>query len=161
MGVLTASRAGMRSDNANAAADQARSSALNQIATFIPSDVVATYVALQGIFSPGSKSTLWILFCIGIGLCILLPLLNFLASRKPSAPPGTADHAQAGAKEPGWTNQIIVIAMALVAFTAYAMALPSTVFNTVFSSANLWGAASALVLAILLPAIASAVGIKP
>ena len=156
MGVLTASRAGMRSDDAGAAADQARSSALNQIATFIPSDVVATYVALQDIFAPGSKSTLWILFGIGIGLCILLPLLNFLASRNTPAAAGTA-----GTGHAGWTKQIIVIAMALVAFTAYAMALPSTVFASLFSSATLWGAASALVLAILLPAFASAVGIKP
>lgn len=147
MGVLTASRAAMRADNADKSADQSRSTALSQIATYIPSDVVATYVALQGIFYPGSSNTKWVLFALGLGLCIALPILNWLAVKGAVAAPST----RASLRKQG-----IIIGMALIAFTAYAMALPGSVFGTVFSSAELWGAASALVLAILLPAIAKA-----
>lgn len=240
MGVLTASRIAMKSDSP-AAANQSDQTALAQIAAYIPSDVVATYVALQGIFSKGSDSVKWTLFGIGVALCALLPILNFLSSRRnpasaasgtawqalgsTAAPPGdnpapapagntpalvtgntaappaagvaavptgvgppaqgsdagqvaVAGPASVAAQDavttaaapapspdtdpsPRWGKQITVIIMAIVAFTAYAMALPSTVFGTIFNTATLWGAASALVLAVLMPSVAHAAGITP
>ncbi len=176
MGVLTASRTAMKTDSVSAA-DHSGKTALAQITTYIPSDVVATYVALLGIFSKGSDSVKWGLFGVGVALCAVLPVLNFLSSRNtvsPPAgnsaplPPGQAPAAQApaaqaprsGDRRPTWGKQIGVIIMAIVAFTAYAMALPSTIFATVVSAASLWGAASALVLAALMPAVAGAIGIK-
>ena len=211
MGVLTASRTAMKTDSVTAA-DQSGKTALAQITTYIPSDVVATYVALLGIFSKGSDSVKWGLFGVGVALCAVLPVLNFLSSRNtvsppagnsaplpaaqvpappdPGAPdPGAPDPATqvpaaqvpaapvpaaqvSAAREPAgqeprtadrrptWGKQIGVIIMAIVAFTAYAMASPSTIFATVVSAASLWGAASALVLAALMPAVAGAIGIK-
>ena len=176
MGVLTASRTAMKTDSVTAA-DHSGQTALAQITTYIPSDVVATYVALLGIFSKGSDSVKWGLFGVGVALCAVLPVLNFLSSRNtvsppadnsPPTPPAPAPAAPApAAQEPGtadrtptWGKQIGVIIMAIVAFTAYAMALPSTIFATVISAASLWGAASALVLAALMPAVAGAIGIK-
>src|ERR1035438_9411506 len=176
MGVLTASRTAMKTDSVSAA-DHSGKTALAQITTYIPSDVVATYVALLGVFSKGSDSVKWGLFGVGVALCAVLPVLNFLSSRNtvsPPAgnsaplPPGQAPAAQApaaqaprsGDRRPTWGKQIGVIIMAIVAFTAYAMALPSTIFATVVSAASLWGAASALVLAALMPAVAGAIGIK-
>src|ERR1035438_8799805 len=181
MGVLTASRTARKTDSVSAA-DHSGKTALAQITTYIPSDVVATYVALLGIFSKGSDSVKWGLFGVGVALCAVLPVLNFLSSRNtvsPPAgnsaplPPGQAPAAQApaaqapaaqaprsGDRRPTWGKQIGVIIMAIVAFTAYAMALPSTIFATVVSAASLWGAASALVLAALMPAVAGAIGIK-
>jgi exosortase/archaeosortase len=50
-------------------------------------------------------------------------------------------------------------AVAVAAFTTYAMALPSSVFVSIFKTAELWGAASALVLALIMPAVAGAFGI--
>jgi hypothetical protein len=227
MGVITASRAAMRTDNASQA-NQSRSSALAQITTYIPSDVVATYVALQGIFTPGTNKLKWALFGIGVGLCVLLPILNYFTAQKigggaaaanpgagaAAANPGAgavaanpgggavaanpgagavAANADGGAvaanPDPGAVaanpgagavaanadgggagttvasgqatlgKQIIVIALAVVAFTTYAMALPSSVFVSVFKTAGLWGAASALVLALIMPAVAGAFGI--
>jgi hypothetical protein len=170
MGVITASRAAMRVDNTDQA-DQSRSSALAQITMYIPSDVVATYVALQGIFAPGTNHLKWTLFGIGVGLCILLPILNYFtaknigggagaanavggaagaaraanaagAANAAAGAAGAADAAGgagaadaaggAGAGAAGGgsggaggqvTKQAIVIALAVVAFTTYAMAL--------------------------------------
>jgi hypothetical protein len=168
MGVITASRAAMRVQNTGQA-DQSRSSALAQITTYIPSDVVATYVALQGIFTPGTNRLKWALFGIGIGLCIILPILNFFTAKNAEAEAADAGAgaADAGAGAGGGGNagqatlakQTIVIALAVVAFTTYAMALPSSVFVSLFSTAELWGAASALVLALIMPAVAGAFGI--
>ena len=163
MGVITASRAAMRVQNTGQA-DQSRSSALAQITTYIPSDVVATYVALQGIFTPGTNHLKWALFGIGVGLCIILPVLNFFTAKNAEAG-ARAANAGAGAGDGGNTGQAtlakqtIVIALAVVAFTTYAMALPSSVFVSLFSTAELWGAASALVLALIMPAVAGAFGI--
>ena len=159
MSVLGASRVAMNPDPASTVATQSQNSVLSQVATYIPSEVVATYVALQGIFSTGSESTAseptkWVLFGVGVALCVALPVLNFITTRQ--AVPPAAD----GAAAPKWSKQFIVIVMAIVAFTAYAMALPSTVFNDLFKSANLDGAAAALVLAVLMPAIANAFRIK-
>jgi hypothetical protein len=138
MGVITASRAAMRVDNTDQA-DQSRSSALAQITMYIPSDVVATYVALQGIFAPGTNHLKWTLFGIGVGLCILLPILNYFTAKNigggagaANAVGGAAGAAGAGAGAAGGgsgraggqvTKQAIVIALAVVAFTTYAMAL--------------------------------------
>jgi hypothetical protein len=174
MGVITASRAAMRVDNTDQA-DQSRSSALAQITMYIPSDVVATYVALQGIFAPGTNHLKWTLFGIGVGLCILLPILNYFTAKNigggagaANAVGGAAGAAGAGAGAAGGgsgraggqvTKQAIVIALAVVAFTTYAMALPSSVFVSLFSTAELWGAAAALVLALIMPAVAGAFGI--
>jgi len=172
MGVITASRAALRVDNTDQA-DQSRSSALAQITTYIPSDVVATYVALQGIFAPGTNHLKWALFGIRVGLCVLLPILNYFTAKQTSGGPGTANAgAGTGNGNPGGAagdggaaapvslaKQAIVIALAVVAFTTYAMALPSSVFVSVFSTAELWGAAAALVLALIMPAVAGACGI--
>ena|ERR1022692_194731 len=183
MSVLGASRVAMNPDPASAVATQSQNSVLSQVATYIPSEVVATYVALQGIFSTGSastasESTKWVLFGVGVALCVALPVLNFITTRQaavsaaeqaaaPAAeqagPPAAEQAVPAaanGAAAPKWSKQFIVIVMAIVAFTAYAMALPSTVFDDLFKSANLGGAAAALVLAVLMPAIANAFQIK-
>jgi hypothetical protein len=191
MSVLGASRVAMNPDPTSAVATQSQNSVLSQVATYIPSEVVATYVALQGIFSTGSastasESTKWVLFGVGVALCVALPVLNFITTRQAAASaaeqavppaaeqavPPAAEQAvppaaeQAvppaanGAAAPKWSKQFIVIVMAIVAFTAYAMALPSTVFDDLFKSANLGGAAAALVLAVLMPAIANAFQIK-
>jgi hypothetical protein len=177
-------------------ADQSRSSALAQITTYIPSDVVATYVALQGIFTPGTNKLKWALFGIGIGLCVLLPILNYFTAKNigggaaaanaggGAVAANTAGEAVAantggeavaanaggeavaanadggnGEKKNQAIKQAIVIVLAVVAFTTYAMALPSSVFVSLFSTAGLWGAASALVLALIMPAVAGAFGI--
>ena len=175
MSVLGASRVAMNPDPTSAVATQSQNSVLSQVATYIPSEVVATYVALQGIFSTGSastasESTKWVLFGVGVALCVALPVLNFITTRQAAV--SAAEQAAApaaeqavpaaanGAAAPKWSKQFIVIVMAIVAFTAYAMALPSTVFNDLFKSANLDGAAAALVLAVLMPAIANAFQIK-
>src|ERR1022692_3146512 len=175
MSVLGASRVAMNPDPASAVATQSQNSVLSQVATYIPSEVVATYVALQGIFSTGSastasESTKWVLFGVGVALCVALPVLNFITTRQAAV--SAAEQAAApaaeqavpaaanGAAAPKWSKQFIVIVMAIVAFTAYAMALPSTVFDDLFKSANLGGAAAALVLAVLMPAIANAFQIK-
>ena len=175
MSVLGASRVAMNPDPASTVATQSQNSVLSQVATYIPSEVVATYVAVQGIFSTGSESTAseptkWVLFGVGVALCVALPVLNFITTRQAAA--SAAEQAAApaaeqavppaanGAAAPKWSKQFIVIVMAIVAFTAYAMALPSTVFNDLFKSANLDGAAAALVLAVLMPAIANACQIK-
>ncbi len=167
MSVLGASRVAMNPDPASTVATQSQNSVLSQVATYIPSEVVATYVALQGIFSTGSESTAseptkWVLFGVGVALCVALPVLNFITTRQavPPAAEQAVPPAANGAAAPKWSKQFIVIVMAIVAFTAYAMALPSTVFNDLFKSANLDGAAAALVLAVLMPAIANAFQIK-
>jgi hypothetical protein len=146
MGVVTASRTAIRAGSP-AAADDSRQSAISQIATYIPSDVVATYIALDGIFPHGSKVAKWVLFGIGVGLCVLLPMTNLISSDLQ-----TRD---------GWPKQIVVIVMAIIAFTAYALALPDTVFSGYVKDPSRLGGAAALVLALVLPSVASAFGINP
>jgi hypothetical protein len=146
MGVVTASRTAIRAGDP-AAADDSRQSAISQIATYIPSDVLATYIALVGIFPHGSKTAKWALFGIGVGLCVLLPMTNLISSGLQ-----TRD---------GWPKQIVVIVMAVIAFAAYAMALPDTVFAGYVTDPSRLGGAAALVLALVLPSVASAFGINP
>ena len=146
MGVVTASRTAIRAGDP-AAADDSRQSAISQIATYIPSDVLATYIALEGIFPHGSRTAKWVLFGVGVGLCVLLPMTNLISSNLK-----TRD---------GWPKQIVVIVMAVIAFTAYALALPDTVFSSYVKDPSRLGGAAALVLALVLPSVASAFGINP
>jgi peptidoglycan/LPS O-acetylase OafA/YrhL len=153
MGVITASRNAIRSDNADDMADQTRSTALAQITMYIPSDVLAIYVAVLGVMTPSSDRTKWTVFAIGAALCVCVPFLSLWAAVRSSP----------GQPHPRWAKQAAVALLAVIAFTAYAMAVPDTVFLTTWlrDDANRIGAASALVLSLLLPLLASGLRITP
>jgi hypothetical protein len=151
MGVVTASRNAMRSDNADNMADQTRGTALAQITTYIPSDVLAIYVAVLGIMTPSSDRVRWTVFAVGAALCVCVPFLSLWAAVRSSP----------GQPHPRWAKQAGVAALAVVAFTAYAMAVPDTIFTTALEDANRIGAAGALVLSLLLPLLATGLRLTP
>jgi hypothetical protein len=124
-------------------------SAMERIAAFIPSEVIGIYVAGFGIFSPESSGSKWLMF----GICALLvPLfiaLNYLQQKMHS---GDA---------PSPRIALILLFFGLVAFVAWAAALPGTPFLSLSPIATAVGGWAVLILAGIMYKVADILGIVP
>ena len=149
MAVLTMSRRALRTQNEDAASST-RERSLAKTADYIPSDVLATYLAMWGLISPNSTVAKLVVCCAAL-LAVVLPLLNWAVSQRLSS---------AGSR-PALSKQLWVIAMGLVAFTAYAMTMPNSIFAEWFDAAPMTGGLAAIVLAVLLPPLAEFLDISP
>ena len=135
--------------------------ALSAVATFIPSEVLALYMALLGLVIGTSEArqygTKWSLFALGILLCLFAVFDGYMTARK-----AHADDAEAN--PPPDTSRFVKIAVfAVVAFTIYAMAIPDTPFEQLAGrlnlNLNLVGGVLALLAAFVLPTVASWLGV--
>jgi hypothetical protein len=133
------------------AASATRERSLAKTADYIPSDVLATYLAMWGLISPNSTTAKLVVFCCAAALAIVLPLLNWAVSQRLSS----------AGRRPALSKQLWVIAMGLVAFTAYAMTMPNSIFAEWFDAAPMTGGLAAIVLAVLLPPLAEFLDISP
>ncbi len=95
---------------------------MERIAAFIPSEVIGIYVAGFGILSPESKSGKWSIFGISLALIPVFVLLNYLEQRKHANP-----EQRASLKSLSKTSLIVTV-FGMVAFVAWAAALPGTPF---------------------------------
>lgn len=134
-------------------------SALERITSWIPTEVVGIYVSLVGLVVPSSDRSRWALFVLGALLVPVFVLLN----GKIVNDRGAAAWSKAGTAgdPPKITGKQLLACtgLALVAFIAWSMALPSTPFLELFDNATRVGAGAVIVLALILPKVAEAFGV--
>lgn len=134
-----------------AKADQSAASALDQMIAYVPSEVIGIYIAGVGIIGAKSASVKWGLFWLAL---VLIPLFFWLSDR-------IERRANAGL-EGGRGKVVLMGALALLAFTTWAIALPDTPFASLWGDdATRYGSFAAVVLAALMPKIAAAAGLVP
>lgn len=134
---------------ADEAAPQNVEGALDKIATYIPSEVIGTYVAITGIFDADSDAGKWVIFVLAL---LLIPLLTLF---------GNAEAAKKGLTPPTGRATLLTILIAGVAFCAWAAALPANPLLAFTEQATRIGGAAVIVLAIVLPKAAALLDIAP
>ncbi len=127
-------------------------STLAKIAAYIPGEVVATYVAVLGIWQPKTRAASWGCFAAGMGLLIAIAWIGWALQRKAAATP---------AAQPTLQHLAWVFLIGAVAFTTYAMAVPGSAFAFEWSDATKFGAIAAFLLAAVLPSFGKLVGVDP
>lgn len=125
---------------------------LSKIAAYIPSEVIATYLALVGIINPTTRTSKWACFGVAVGLLVALCYLGWELQRR---------NATTAAAKPTARHLIAVLALALISFVTYGMAIPGSAFDTLWAQATVYGGCAALVLSALLPSIGQLVGVDP
>ena len=118
------------------------------VTAYIPSEAVGLYVSALAIFAPDTAAIRWAI--LG-GTVALIPLLLVLTGR-------TVDSG--GTKRSlTWKSLITLSIIGTVAFVAWAASLPGTPFLAVTSYANKCGAVAVLLLAAILPRLATLLGV--
>jgi hypothetical protein len=120
-----------------------------KVTAFIPSEINGIYVAGFGILSPDSELMKWLIFAICLALIPLLLWLNYL------------DHKKRSAATLSVKITLALLIFALVAFVAWAAALPGTPFLALHAHATAFGGFAIVILAVFLPQIAGLLGIVP
>ena len=123
--------------------------AIDKIASYIPSEVIGTYVAVSGIIASESAMAKWIIFGASISL---IPILTFM---------GNALAIKRGLTAPTPRSTSYIILVACVAFCAWAAALPDNPLVTYCDGATRIGGAAIIVLAVVLPRVAELLDIVP
>jgi hypothetical protein len=118
---------------------------LEAIATYIPSEALALYLAALGAFQPASTTAK--VFWLVVGLGFVVALVLFGALDRKTRPPRD--------------KTITVIVIGMIAFTVYAAALPASPFLELHAQASVAAGFIALVMATFLPRIAGLLGIAP
>jgi hypothetical protein len=124
-------------------------SAMEKITAFIPSEIIGIYIAGFGILAPVTTEGKWWIFGICVALIPLFMLLNYLRNRKRQLP------------VPGRGRSLVLVVCALVAFTAWASAMPNTPFLAITPLATQIGGFAVLVVAGILYAVADLLDIFP
>lgn len=119
--------------------------ALEAIASYIPSEALALHVAVLGIFAPSADGR-WAALAVGLGSVVLFYLLGFFDREKP----GKIQ-----------TQFWVLLALALLSFTTYAAALPGTPFGDVHPDASKVAGAVAIGLSLALPRLARIFKLRP
>jgi hypothetical protein len=136
-------------------------SAIERVTQWVPTEAVGLYVAFLGLFSPSGSTGRWALFGVGIALTVTFLALNSALVKKRAVDSWKKDGEQ-GQRPPGiaaW-RLAMLLAICVVAFVAWACALPATPFLDWWSDATVVGGAAVLLLAAALPKIAEIVGVN-
>jgi hypothetical protein len=132
-------------------------SALGVVSDYIPSEILAMYIAVIGLIQTtrASYPLKWSIFGGAVVVLLVYVGLTYLQQR--------ADARQSGptTAPPSLRHFIYVAAMATVAFTAYAMSIPGSPFQQITRDLTILGGAVALALAALMPMIGSILGVTP
>jgi hypothetical protein len=123
--------------------------AMEKIAAFVPTEVIALYVTGLGIFAPTSAEGKWSIFFI---CALLIPAVMGI---------GYWENQKKGLPAPGGRIFGLLLAMAVVAFCAWASAMPNTPFLEFGDRATLVGGFVVLILSLLMPRIAVLLGAAP
>lgn len=124
-------------------------SAMEKISVFIPAEVIGIYVAGFGILSPETDTGKWWIFGVSLALIPLFMGLNYLGQRKHS-----------DAKLSLWISFVLLM-FAMVAFVAWAAALPGTPFLSFTPRATAIGGWAVVILAILMYRAADLLDVVP
>jgi len=129
-------------------------SGIEKITAWIPSEVVAIYVALVGIFAPGSETTKWVIFGIGAVCVPTFVGLNAALVNKQGKDEWSRQNKEGSPPRIARKRIGLLIAFGLVAFVVWAFALPATPFLTITDSATKIGGALVIVMSLLMPLLA-------
>jgi amino acid transporter len=124
-------------------------SAMERISAFIPSEVIGIYVAGFGILSPQQDSEKWWIFAISMALIPIFMLLNFIGQRKKR-------NLKVSAR-----ISLVLLLFALVAFIAWAAALPGTPFLSLTPRATAIGGWTVVILAVVMYQVADLLDVVP
>ncbi|GAB2844915.1 hypothetical protein GCM10022221_50270 [Actinocorallia aurea] len=129
-----------------------KDTALNRVAAFIPSEAVAVYLALWAFIDPDEPLAKWTVFGVGLALVLAFYFLAYLQRRRAVAgvdgPP---------ARSVGVT--LVLLLFAVVAFTAWAAAMPGNPFTQFTDQAVKIGGGAIIVLGVLMPKVADVLGL--
>lgn len=123
--------------------------AVDKVAAFIPSEVIGIYVAGLGIFSPVQQSRRWMVFGVGVLLVPVFVGLGLTTRRR------TRGMRPRKPLRPA----LILSLMGVCAFAVWAAALPETPFLALSNDARQFGGWGAVILAGLLPRLATRMGV--
>jgi cytosine/uracil/thiamine/allantoin permease len=139
----------------SAVPDSTLQSALRLVAAYIPSEAIAVYIAVLGLLNPSSDATSqdvtivrFICFAVGIVVAISLPFVTFKG--------GSLTRREQRRR------QVVVAALAALAFATYAATMPSFFFGTPILTIGFsqWAAVLAILVALFLPIIARALRVR-
>lgn len=158
MSVIAMARAASRPSRDRIQTEETDSErALSVIATYIPSEALAAYLALLGLLVPAVGTPSGQVFAVKVialaaGFALTVGLVFLTYKPGTDEPPATTRR-----------NQALLIGFALVALFAYSLATPGGPWaGTLLGiDVTVWGAALALFLAPLLPALAASWGLRP
>lgn len=147
-------------DFKEASAQPAVDSALERIVQWIPSEAVGSYVALLGLFGPNGTGARWVLFVIGAALVVVFLLLNTALVNKRGAEEWRRQKKSGDPPKLSTKRVLILLGLTLIAYVAWACALPETPFLDWWTDATIAGGAAVIVLALLLPKLAELLNVK-
>jgi hypothetical protein len=124
-------------------------SAMEKISAFIPSEIIGIYVAGFGILSPESDAGKWWIFGVCFALIPVLIWLNYLGHKKRADATLTVKIT------------IVLLVFAMIAFVAWAAALPGTPFLTFSARATAFGGWAVIILAVIMYRVADLLDIVP
>jgi hypothetical protein len=143
-----------------AAGEPSVESGLEAITAWIPSEAVGSYVALLGLFRPAHATARWILFGVGAALVVMFLLINAILVNKQGATEWNKQKMQGTPPKLSGKKLAAVLGISLVAYVAWAGALPGTPFLDWWTDATVLGGAAVIVLAFLLPKLAKILNVK-
>jgi len=123
-----------------------RQTALDNIATFIPSEAMGVYVVGFGIMQPNEISEKWGLFALGAAAIPLVFGLRYCEARRDADQIWTAGRA--------WG----LFFVAMLSYVVWTAAMPQSPFIALHTRMNLYAAVAALFLAAFMPRIAKLLG---
>jgi hypothetical protein len=121
--------------------------AIERIASFIPSEAIGAYIAGFGIIKPTSLLGKWSIFAVGAAL---IPFFVFAANW------GVGKQAVAANLQSSlsYRRGSLIILIAMVAYIVWVAAMPQSLFVDMYSDANRVGSYAAVVLSFILPTLA-------
>jgi hypothetical protein len=124
-------------------------SAMEKILAFVPAEIIGIYVAIFGIAAPKSANGKWVIYALCIAVLLAVMVFKHLLGQKKKEP------------VPNWWRLLVLMALALVAFTTWAAAMPDTPFLAWHPRATMAAGIVAPILALLMPMIAELCDIAP
>lgn len=131
-----------------------RDVALTRVAEFIPSEVVGVYVALWALIDPRSAAGKWTVFGVGLALVPVVFVLTYMVGRRRAAAAGDGVPPARS-----FRVSLPLLGFGIVAFVAWAAALPGNPFTEFGDQALKFGGGATLVLGLVLPMAAEALGL--
>lgn len=135
--------------------DSTLQSALRLVAAYIPSEAIAIYIAVLGLLNPSATATSqdvlivrFICFAIGLIVAVSLPFVTFKGGNL--------------TRREQRRRQVIVAALAAVAFAFYAATMPSFFISGAILTIGFsqWAAVLAILAALFLPIVARRAGVR-
>lgn len=131
--------------------ENAVKSAMERIAAFIPSEAIAIYVAGFGILTPDTSTAKWTIFGVALVLIPIFIWLNYVTENRKRRRTGKAKVRTV------W----LIVLFAVVAYVAWAAAMPGTPFLELSDDATRIGGFVVVIAAALMYKAGEVLGIVP